>query len=350
MHKKDTHDTKKPDNVTYSLVTSRKGAKSLGHQRWPSLSRVLLSVLLVLVVLSGLVIIYFSYPLATGSPTRVREGGAAIVDALSELNPDPSFEQTAIEYLTAAGMYVDVYNASTVSVEFMKSFPVGYDLVLFRLHSGTGTHGVFYFTSEQYDESKHQPEQYRGELEPAKDYEGHPQVFSFGAKFVDAYLQKRFQNAIIVGMGCFGVGTSHGMDEEPLLGSATETSSNMADAFIRQGALAIIGWDKLVSLSFSDDASLRLIKALTVEHMSVSNAVEVTNRAFGPDPTYKSQLVFYPEDGGDKLLHYRSQSLVLPGLLAFATARYPALGEVIVASCDGQPLAILEPKENSDIR
>jgi len=346
MHEKDTHDTKKPDNVTFSLVTSRKGAKSLGHQRWPSLSKVLLSILLVLIVLSGLVIIYFSYPFATGSPTRVREGGAAIVDALSELNPDPSFEQTAIEYLTAAGMYVDVYNSSTVSVEFMKSFPIGYDLVLFRLHSGTGTHGVFYFTSEQYDESKHQPEQYRGELEPAKDYEGHPQVFSFGAKFVDAYLQKRFQNAIIVGMGCFGVGTSYGTEGIP----APQTTSNMADAFIRQGALAVIGWDRLVSLSFSDHASLRLIKALTVEHMSVSKAVEVTNRAFGPDPTYKSQLAFYPENGGDKFLNYRYQSLLLPHLIAFTTARYPAMCQVIVASCEGQLSTLLEPKETPDIR
>jgi hypothetical protein len=297
----------------------------LGHQRWPSLSRVLLTVLLVLVVLSGVVIIYFSYPFATGSPTRVREGGAAIVDALSELNPDPSFEQTAIGYLTAAGMYVDVYNSSTVSVEFMKSFPAGYDLILFRVHSGTGTHGVFYFTSEQYDESKYQPEQYRGELEPARDYEGHPEVFSFGAKFVDAYLHRRFEDAIIVGMGCFGVGTSHGMDEEPQPGSGAQTDSNMADAFVRQGALAVIGWDRLVSLSFSDNASLRLIKALTVELMSVRQAVEVTNRAFGPDPTYKSQLAFYPEDGGDKSLHYQPQNLAESRFFVLTTVRDPAL-------------------------
>jgi hypothetical protein len=289
----------------------------LGHQKQRSLSRASLSVLLIFAAVSGVIAIYFLYPFAASSPLRVREGGAAIVDALSESNPDPGFEQSALEYLTAAGMYVDVYNASTVSVQFMKSFPAGYDLILFRVHSGTGTHGVFYFTSEQYDESKYQPEQYRDELRSGKDYEGHPQVFAFGAKFVDTYMQKRFQNAIIVGMGCFGVGTSYGTDGIP----APQTSSNMADAFIRQGALAVIGWDRLVSLSFSDHASLRLIKALTVEHTSVSKAVEVTNRAFGPDPTYKSQLVFYPEDGGHNLLHYQSQSLVLPRLFAFAT--YP---------------------------
>jgi len=290
----------------------------LGHQRRPSRSRALLSVLLVLVALSGLIIIYLVYPLTTGSSTRVREGGAAIVDALSELGPNPGFEQMAMEYLTAAGMYVDVYNSSTVSVQFMKSFPAGYDLVLFRVHSGTGTHGVFYFTSEQYDESKYQPEQYRGELQPAKDYEGHPQVFAFGAKFVDAYLQRRFQNAIIVGMGCSGIGTSYGGEEEPPPGVAA--ASNLADAFVRQGALAVIGWDKLVSLSFSDHATLRLIKALAIERKSVRQAVEVTNQEFGPDPTYKSQLVFYPENDGDNFLHIQSEVLLLLQILVPTTS------------------------------
>jgi hypothetical protein len=319
VHKKDTHDTKKADNVTYSLVTSRKGAKSLGHQRRSSPSRALLAVLLVLVALSGLVIIYFAYPFTTGSPTRVREGGIAIVDALSELDPNPGFEQTAIEYSTAAGMYVDVYNSSTASVQFMKSLPAGYDLVIFRIHSGTGTHGVFYFTSEPYDESKYQPEQFRDELRPAKDYEGHPQVFAFGAKFVDTYMRGRLQNTIIIGMGCFGVGTSYGTDEEPSLGATTEAGSNIADAFIRQGASAVIGWDSLVSLTFSDQATLRLIKALTVEHMSISKAVEATNRELGPDPIYKSRLAYYPENGGDNFLHYQPQSFALPRLFAPAT-------------------------------
>jgi hypothetical protein len=269
--------------------------------------------------ISGLVIVYFAYPFTRGPATRVREGGAAIVDALSEFDANPSFEQTATEYFTAAGMYVDVYNASTVSVQFMKSFPAGYDLILFRVHSGTGTTGVFYFTSELYDESKYQPEQFRDELEPAKDYEGHPQVFAFGAKFVDTYMQRRFQNTIIIAMGCFGVGTSYGTGGIP-----AQTSSNIADAFVRQGALAVIGWDSLVSLSFSDQASLRLIKALTVERMSVSKAVEATNQAFGPDPIYNSHLAFYPENVGDNFLHYQSQSLVLPRLFVPATPRDPS--------------------------
>jgi hypothetical protein len=292
--------------------------------RQGSLSRTFVTVLFVFLAVSGLVAIYFLYPFSAGPSRTVKAGGTAIIDALSEFSPDPSFERTAGEYLIAAGMYVDIYNSSNMTVRFMKSLPTGYDLVIFRVHSGTGTHGVFYFTSEPYDESKYEPEQIRDELEPAKDYEGHPQVFAFGAKFVDTYMRRRFQNTIVIGMGCFGVGTSYGTDEEPSLGAATEAGSNIAEAFVRQGASAIIGWDSLVSLTFSDQATLRLIKALTVEHMSISRAVEATNRELGPDPIYKSYLAFYPENGGDKFLHYQPQSLVLARLFAPATPRDPA--------------------------
>lgn len=268
-----------------------------------SLPRGLLLCLLVLTIASSSIAVYFLYPFTTTTFKHVQEGGAAIVDALSEQNPNSAFEETATEYLKAAGMYVDVYRSSAVSVEFMKSFPAGYELIVFRVHSGTSRHGVFYFTSELYDESKYQPEQYRDELRSAKDYEGHPEVFAFGAKFVDSYLRDRFRNAVIVGMGCFGAGISYGTEEEVVIEDVqVKTEPNLAEAFRRQGAMAVIGWDKLVSLSFSDQASLRLIKALAVDRLTVKQAVEITNREFGPDPVYDSMLVFHPEQNGDKVL------------------------------------------------
>ena len=61
------------------------------------------------------------------------ENRAAIVGALSIQRPNPAFESEAVSYLTSAGLSVDVYNASEVTVEFMKSFPAGYVLVIFRL-------------------------------------------------------------------------------------------------------------------------------------------------------------------------------------------------------------------------
>jgi hypothetical protein len=266
-------------------------------------------IVLILTITSGSIVAYFLFPFTstTSSFKQVRQGGAAIVDGLSELNPNPTFEENVKEYLTAAGMYVDVYKSPSLSVDFMKSFPAGYDLVVFRVHSGTSRHGVFYFTNEQYDENKFQPEQFRDELRPARDYEGHPQVFAFGANFVNAFLRDRFRNAIVIGMGCYGAGISYGTEEEVVIeGLTAQKGPNLADAFHRQGAVAVVGWDGLVSLEFSDQASLRLIKALAVDHLTVKQAVDVTNEESGPDPVYKSVLVFYPAEGKDQVLHIQA--------------------------------------------
>ena len=267
------------------------------------LPRLFFGVILVMTIAVGSIALYFLYPFSPNSSRQVGEGRAAIVDGLSELNPNPGFEETATRYLSEAGMLVDVYKSAQFTVGFMKSFPAGYALVIFRVHSATSRDGVFYFTSELYDESKYQPEQYRDELRPGKDYEGHPTVFAFGAKFVEAYLQDRFRRTIVVGMGCFGAGTSRGTEEEVVIENVSvEKGPILADAFYRQGATALIGWDVLVTLGFSDQATLRLIKALAVGRLTVREATERVNLEVGPDPTYKSRLTYYPEKNGDKTL------------------------------------------------
>jgi hypothetical protein len=259
-----------------------------------------------MVIAIGSAAVYFLYPLSINTSVQAK-AAVAIVDGLQEFDPNPQFEETAIKYLAEAGMAVDVYNSSLISVDFMKSFPAGYALIVFRTHSATSRHGVFYFTSESYDETKYQPEQLRDELRPARDLEGHAEVFAFGAKFVDTYLKNRFQNSVIIGMGCFGAGTSYGTEEEITMGDASvEREPNLADAFQHQGALAVIGWDKLVSLSFSDRVTLRLIKALAVDRLSVRRAVEATVRELGPDPVYGSVMVFYPERAGDRVLRIQA--------------------------------------------
>ena len=246
------------------------------------LSKTFLIVALVMLIAVGSISVYFLYPMRVTNVPRVGENRAAIVDGLSVQRPNPEFENKAVSYLTSAGLSVDVYNASDVTVDFMKSFPAGYVLVMFRIHSGTSRHGVFYFTSEPYDESKYEPEQFRDELRPGKDYEGNPSVFAFGSKFVDTYLQGRFQNTIVVGMGCFGAGTSYGTGEEVTIGGTqAEEGPNLADAFYRQGATAVIGWDVLVTLEFSDRVTLDLIRALAGERLTVMEATEKAAKAPG---------------------------------------------------------------------
>lgn len=286
-----------------SAVEETRSKESVRFAKRLVLSRAFLVVALLLLIAISSVAVYFLYPFPVTSVPRVGENRVAIVDGLSAQRPNPAFEDQAIRDLTSAGLSVDVYNAPQVTVEFMKSFPAGYVLVLFRVHSGTSRHGVFYFTNEAYDESSYEPEQFRDELRPGKDYEGNPRVFAFGSKFVDTYLQGRFQNAIIVGMGCFGAGTSYGTGEDVVIEEVQATKGpNLADAFYRQGAIAVIGWDSLVTLEFSDHTTLDLIKALALERLTVRQATEKVNLQNGKDPVYKSQLTFYPEQNGDKTL------------------------------------------------
>jgi len=187
-------------------MRSQKGSLGLGFTTRVMVSRTFLIVALVVLIAASSIATYFLYPIPVTNVPRVGENRAAIVDALSIQRSNPEFENEATSYLTSAGLSVDIYNAPDVTVDFMKSFPAGYVLVIFRVHSGTSRHGVFYFTSETYVDSRYEPEQFRDELRPGKDYEGNPEVFAFGSKFVDAYLQDRFSNAIIIGMGCFGAG------------------------------------------------------------------------------------------------------------------------------------------------
>jgi len=60
--------------------------------------------------------------------------------------------------------------------------------------------------------------------------------------FADGYLQGRFQNPIIVSMGCFGAGTSYGAGEEVTAQAVgMEEGPNLANAFCGQGVTAVIG-------------------------------------------------------------------------------------------------------------
>lgn len=88
---------------------------------------------LVMLITIGSISIYLLYPIRATNVPRMGENRAAIVGALSIQRPNPAFESEAVSYLTSAGLSVDVYKASELTAEFMKSFPAGYVLVIFRV-------------------------------------------------------------------------------------------------------------------------------------------------------------------------------------------------------------------------
>jgi len=205
---------------------------------------------------------------------------AALVDQLSLTFPNQNFIDTTTEILEQAGYTVDYYPGEEVTVEFYKNLPThGYKIIILRVHSMTeGPHIVDLFTSELYSTSKYFYEQLTGKLRNVAYFYGDINTF-FGItpSFIKSSMQGKFNNSIIVMMGCEGL-----------------KNPSMAEAFIEKGAKAYIGWSQSVSASHTDQATIYLLTHLVTEKQTIEQAVETTMKEVGPDPAYNSLLISYP--------------------------------------------------------
>jgi len=253
-----------------------------------------------LVLLGGAALLLIFLALALkivlpSTPSLPAESGrkkAAIVDQTSRLQPNPEFLATAQAALTDAGFAVDVYQGKDVTIALYKTLPQkGYQLIFFRTHSSNVNVDdpqkpggpVFLFTGEKYDKRQYVPEQIADQIRPSQVfYEESAVFFAIGPEFVRRSMAGRFVDTVIVIGGCQSMATT-----------------DLAQALVERGAAAIIGWDEWVDLSHNDEAILRLLKALTVEGLSVQQAVEATMRDVGPDPIYRSRLLYLPATRGD---------------------------------------------------
>jgi len=107
--------------------------------------------------------------------------------------------------------------------------------------------------------------------------ENQPVYFAIAPEFVKSSMEGRFENTVIVMMGCNGL-----------------TYTPMAEALIQRGALVYIGWNLPVSIDYVDNATMHLLNGLIAEGKNILGAVMDTREAVGPDPTYDAELVFYP--------------------------------------------------------
>ena len=222
-----------------------------------------------------------------GSPPGPKR--AVIVDQLSLTQPNPDFAASATSLLRRAGYVVEYFSGEEVTVDFYRDLPThDYDLIILRVHSAitkeidaatgeeTMEEYVGLFTGEPYDETKYEEEQ-MGRLGKAGYYEGAPPLFGIAPKFIEYSMRGGFNNALIVMMGCDGL-----------------RSQRTAQAFLNKGARAFVSWDKPVSGSHTDAASLRLLEKLVVTGLPVGEAVAQTAAEVGPDPTYGAELRIYP--------------------------------------------------------
>jgi hypothetical protein len=271
----------------------KKSSKQLGTKAWikaekQKQSRIGLAIFLGLILLIVVPSTYYSYNILSRpnsqTITHKSKPKAAIIDQLSLTFPNETFIEAATNILKQAGYTVDYIPGRQVTVEFYRNLPAdGYKIIILRVHSaGFTSEGQSFllsmFTSEPYSNTEHVYEQLTDQLgcnsytlpgEP-------PYYFGIMPEFVRSSMKGNFQNSIIIMMGCDGIACQF-----------------MAEAFILKGAKAYIGWTASVSASHTDTATISLLQKL-VEKQTVGQAVTETMKQVGTDPTYKSQLAYYP--------------------------------------------------------
>jgi hypothetical protein len=225
------------------------------------------------------------------TPTPTTQPGvkkAALVDQIALTNPNPEFTEQALAYLEEAGFSTDVYEGEEITVEFYRTLPTqGYQLILIRSHSTNILNEnipggpVFLFTSEVYDKSRYVKEQLTDRIGRARALydEDSPLYFAILSGFVRQDMEGRFDDTLIVIGGCQSLGTP-----------------DLAQAFIARGASAVVGWNEWVDLYHNDQALLHLLRALTIDKLTLEQAVRKTMNEIGPDPAYDSILTSLTQD------------------------------------------------------
>ena len=200
---------------------------------------------------------------------------AALVDSLYVSYPNNRFTSNLTAILNEAGFKVDIYQGREVTVDFLKALPDGYKLLILRMHSAVHSKslGLYLFTAEPYVEEKHVQEQYFYLVKKAYAFNESQPVFAVNWMFIKRCMTGKFNNTLVITMGCDGT-------LDPL----------MVDEFFNQGATAYIGWDGPVLPSHSDTATIQLIQNLYIQNLTLQQAVEKTNQQTGPDPSSNSTL------------------------------------------------------------
>jgi len=259
---------------------------------------VTVAILIIIISVSGFLInSMLNQPSTNQTTSNASQPKAAIVDHLSLSMPNQTFTETATNTLKKAGYTVDYYPGEKVTVEFYRNLPThGYSIIILRVHSTaalrSGTEyvetSVNLFTSELVSSTKYVYDQLTDRLIRAfylPYSEGDPSYFGITANFVGDGMKGKFKNAVIIMMGCEGL-----------------TNPLMAKAFLDKGAKVYIGWNGPVSASHTDATTISLLQHLIIKEQTVYTALEETFLEKGPDPAYKSLLIYYPFEAGDQTI------------------------------------------------
>jgi len=260
--------------------------------------------LLIAIGVAGIIFFVRTVPMSQWHPDYAGNATAAIIDQLSaSFQENEQFIANVTKALEDYGFEVDVFQGSNITVEFYRQLPTrGYKLIVFRAHSGILEQDgeviprTVLFTNEEYSESRYALEQVYGQLTRGGACQGCPMMFGITPDFVrakgvvgqDKDMQGRFDDTVIIMMGCSGIALP-----------------DMGEAFIDKGASVYLAWDRSVELYYVDEATPCLIHQLCSEELTVREAVHNTMDVIGPDPHYGAELQYYYDPAshnGDKTL------------------------------------------------
>jgi hypothetical protein len=251
--------------------------------------------LLIALGIAGVVVFVRLYPVGQPSPDNGGGLKAVIVDQLSSVRENEAFVANVTEELEEYGFQVDLYQGDNVKVDLYGDLAThGYKLIIFRAHSGLlAENGVtqdrtVLFTNEGYSQLSHYDDQLHDRLVMARVGEGYPMVFGIPPKFISESMQGKFDDAVVIMMGCSGL-----------------FERDLAQAFVDKGASAYIAWNGTVELNYVDEATPYLVEQLCSGNITIKEAVDSTMDIIGPDPEHGAGLEYYPTyplDSGDKTL------------------------------------------------
>lgn len=223
-------------------------------------------------------VFWISWPFAsqqTQDGANANVPKAAILDGLYDKSFNATWTETMVQYLSNAGYMVDVYRGVNVTIDLLRDIG-GYNILILRVHSAVHTDNFLYvFSGEVYTESKYVDEQLAGAVRKAYAFnESEPPYFALNSVFIGKRNPKGLNGTTLVMAGCNGTANHY-----------------VIQRFFQEGVKAYISWDGYVNLPHSDEATLRVVKAMCVEGLSPDAAVEKVKREVGPDPAYGSQLL-----------------------------------------------------------
>jgi len=197
--------------------------------------------------------------------------GVLIVDELGPPN-EYAMPSSIVEIVNDSGMQV-VYVSDLTIEQFNSLASLHYRLIIFRVHSGPDSIGM----RQKYSTWLYIDDQLNDEVGAIRLQKGEV-AMTVTAKFVANKMSGTFPRSPIV----------------LIEGCGTLADTGLAEAFMKRGAVAFVGWDGTVTLSHADIVTEKVLEKLLVKKETLGNSITESMKEAGADPFTGARLSYYP--------------------------------------------------------